>query len=227
MQEKEMYTLRELYDNLEVPYAKLGKMADMSEGTVTRIRDGYPARRTTLNRLLRAFSTVYGRQLTLENVTGIQIEDKHKQEQVTVPPVSTPTIDAIPKTRVAQIRNVEPKRGYKPRKSDLPDGAILASKFAESHGVKRPTFIDHMLQGLGMGQMPGPDIDDSIIPIRDHVKFDERNKRVRKDGTLEKERYLTSDQQRAALEFWKRHDVSFTECDQAECTCHIPSWQIE
>jgi hypothetical protein len=44
----------------------------------------------------RAFSTVYKRQLTLENVTGVQIEDKHKAEKVTVPSVSTTLIEAIP-----------------------------------------------------------------------------------------------------------------------------------
>ena len=115
-----------------------------------------------------------------------------------------------------------PKRVYN-RKQDniLPDGCILASKFAEVHGVKRPTFIDHMNIGLGPGLIHGPDVpEDGTVLVKDWVRFEERNKRVRSDGTIEKERYLTSDQQAAALDFWRRHGVRFSQCDRPDCPCH-------
>jgi hypothetical protein len=79
-----------------------------------------------------------------------------------------------------------------------------------------------MNRGLGKGLIHGPDVpEDGSVLVRDYVRFEERPKRVRKDGTIEMERYLTSDQQAAAIEFWKRHDVNFTECDQTSCSCHI------
>ncbi len=206
MQEKDMYTLQELYDSLEVPYSKLSKIADMSEGTVTRIRDGYPARRTTLNRLLRAFSEVYGIKITLEHVTGVQIEDKRASQKD-----EKPTADALPIADITQpekspIRSVEPKKGkraYKERDTGLPDGCILASKFAEAHNVKRRTFLDHMDNGLGPGLI-GTSTD--TIPQRDQVAYSERDHPSRKG---EKERYLTQEQQAAALDFWRRHGIEF------------------
>jgi|SRR5467141_1090126 len=220
MQEKEMYTLKELYDNLEVPYAKLGKLADMSEGTVTRIRDGYPARRTTLNRLLRAFSQVYGRQLTLENVTGLQIEDKHKPEKVEKPPEETNVVQTVnhiaPAPTSPTIAKKE-KRPYK-KKTDLPEGAMLAIDFGRNHGVKRETFRDHMVMGLGPGTIPGEETSPTL-GVRDHVDYSERPKPGR-EHTGEKERYLTTDQQKAALEFWQRHKVDYGECDRPDCQCH-------
>jgi hypothetical protein len=189
MQEKEMYTLRELYDNLEVPYAKLGKMADMSEGTVTRIRDGYPARRTTLNRLLRAFSTVYGRQLTLENVTGVQIEDKHKQEQVTVPPVSTPTINAIPQQTSPQKRTTERKgRGETSIPDNLPVGTVKLADFCVQCGVADSTFSRWIDKEKG-------------IKKGDWIEVTTRDKA----SGMGKQHFLTPDQQEKAIEKMRRY----------------------
>ena len=74
MQDKTKYTLRELYDNLPVTLAELGRRAKLNEVTVARIRDGERARRGTANSLLRAMSEVYGRDLTLANVTGINVQ---------------------------------------------------------------------------------------------------------------------------------------------------------
>ena len=131
-------------------------------------------------------------------------------------------IEDSPKTEVPQISIVEPKRPYIRRKeSGLPEGCILASKFAESHGIARKTFEGHMNVGLGKGLIHGPGVpEDGTALIKDWVRFEERNKRVRKDGTIEKERYLTSDQQADALQFWKRHGVSFNQCDRPDCPCH-------
>jgi hypothetical protein len=224
MQEKDMYTLRELYDNLEVPYSKLGKMADMSEGTVTRIRDGYPARRTTINRLLKAFSMVYSRPLTIENVGGIQLEDKHpakSAEKSVTPATSIPPIEATIPIADSQIRNVEPqksKRGYKKTKdTSLPAGCISALDFARNHGRADRTFRDDMLIGLGEGTIWGKE-GHPALPVKDHVDFSEREKPGR---SREKERYLTDDQQHAAFLFWQKHGVEFHACDVTDCWCHI------
>lgn len=75
MEEKPMYTLRELFDNLPIPIKELGRRAGVNEVTVARIRDGNPARRSTVNSLLREMSKpdVYNRNLSMANVTGVVI----------------------------------------------------------------------------------------------------------------------------------------------------------
>jgi predicted DNA-binding transcriptional regulator AlpA len=118
--------------------------------------------------------------------------------------------------------NVEPKRAYARRKeSGLPTGCIFATEFGIVHGVPRETFNDHLLRGLGPGLIHGPDVpEDGTVLVKDWVRFEERNKRVRKDGTIEKERFLTPSQQADAIAFWKRHDVHFSQCDRPNCSCH-------
>lgn len=76
MQEKSVYTLRELYDNLPISLKELGDRAKVNEVTVARIRDGKPARRSTINRLLREMGKpdIYNRPLSVANVTGLKIQ---------------------------------------------------------------------------------------------------------------------------------------------------------
>lgn len=80
MQEKPMYTLRELFDNLPIPIKELGRRAGASEVTVARIRDGNPARRSTINSLLLEMGKVYNRPLSLANVTGVVIRGEQRNE---------------------------------------------------------------------------------------------------------------------------------------------------
>jgi len=69
MQEKSMYTLRELFTNLPISLAELSRRSQVNEVTIARIRDGESiALRSTANKLLRVFSAVYGRTFTLDNV---------------------------------------------------------------------------------------------------------------------------------------------------------------
>ena len=69
MQEKSMYTRRELFTNLPISLAELSRRSQVNEVTIARIRDGESmALRSTANKLLRVFSEVYGRTLTLDNV---------------------------------------------------------------------------------------------------------------------------------------------------------------
>jgi len=105
-------------------------------------------------------------------------------------------------------------------KDTLPDGCILAIDFARNHGIARETFRDH--QNIGIGPkgtlIHGPDVpEDGSVQIKDWVRYEERQKPGR---PKEKERYLTADQQHAALLFWQRHSIGFSECDQPDCGCH-------
>jgi excisionase family DNA binding protein len=136
-------------------------------------------------------------------------------------PIQAQTLDAIPQKEVTQNRTTtakkegSEKRAYN-RKQDtsLPDGCILASKFAVDHGIARPTFIDHMTKGLGPGLI---DMSTDTIPQRDQVAHNERPKPRR---PREKEKYLTSNQQHEAFKFWQRHHISFAECHDSGCWCH-------
>lgn len=222
MRQKDMYTLDELYANLDISLSKLSKIAGVTEPTLTRIRDGYSARVETVNKILKAFSQVYGLELSRDNVTGIILEDKKAIRRQMLERQGIAEKDEKQPVPVPVVQHTSPqKRAYKPRDTDFPGGCILASKFAEEHNVKRPTFIDHMNIGLGPGLIHGPGVpEDGTVLVKDYVRAEERNKRVRKDGTIEKERFLTSEQQADAITFWKRHDVEYSQCDNPDCPCH-------
>jgi len=80
MEDKDTYTIQELYEDLPMTLTDLGEQADLNEVTIARIRDGKPARRSTINRLLRTFSEIYGRPLSLRNVTGINVQVNKRLE---------------------------------------------------------------------------------------------------------------------------------------------------
>ena len=222
MKQKELYTFEELCEGLEMTMSAFCKRANVDEGTVARIRKGYSARNSTVNKLLRNFSEVYGIPLSRENVLPWAERQPATYEQATIQPVEIKPISDIPQKEVAQILIVEPKRAYVRRKdTGLPDGCMSATEFGLVHGIRRETFRDHMNIGLGPGLIHGPDVpEDGTVLVKDYVRAEERNKRVRKDGTIEKERFLTSEQQAAAIAFWKRHGVSFSQCERPECPCH-------
>lgn len=80
MEDKDTYTLQELYDELPMTLTDLGQRAGLSEVTVARIRDGKPTRRSTINRLLRVMSDIYERPLSLRNVSGINVQVNKRVE---------------------------------------------------------------------------------------------------------------------------------------------------
>ncbi|HEX3643692.1 MAG TPA: hypothetical protein VHV10_20575 [Ktedonobacteraceae bacterium] len=210
MKQKEQYTLEELFNHLAITVTELSSLAGMSEVTIRRIRHGYPARRSTANKLLLAFSKAYDRDLSIDNVTGLVLDERQHTEK----PEKT---YGLPEVRQAKaIEKKAEKRVYSRKQTDtgLPAGSILASKFAESHGIARPTFYGHMDTGLGPGLI-GMSTD--VVPQKDHVDYSERPKPSR---PKEKERFLTEQQQHAALEFWKRHDVDYSQCNDFACWCH-------
>ncbi len=81
MENKETYTLEELYENLPCTLVELGDRAGLNEVTIARIRDGKPTRRSSVNRLLLALSEIYKRPLSLKNVTGIHVQRNLRLEK--------------------------------------------------------------------------------------------------------------------------------------------------
>jgi hypothetical protein len=81
LQQKDRYNLEELFEELPCTLVALGDKSGLNEVTVARIRDGKPARRSTVNSLLRAFSDIYGISLTLHNVTGINVQVNKRIER--------------------------------------------------------------------------------------------------------------------------------------------------
>lgn len=73
LEPKEKYDLQELYDELPITLVALGQIAKINEVTIARIRDGKPTRRSTINRLLAAFSQVYERPFSVRNVSNINV----------------------------------------------------------------------------------------------------------------------------------------------------------
>jgi predicted transcriptional regulator len=81
MEQKDSYTLQELYEELPISLVELADRAGLNEVTVARIRDGKATRRTSVNKLLLVFSEVYERPLTLKSVTGINVQVNRRQER--------------------------------------------------------------------------------------------------------------------------------------------------
>jgi len=138
MKEKEKYTFSELCDNLKIPMSEFCKRADITEGTLARIRKGYSARRFTVNKMLDTFSQVYGIDFSLDNVTGLSVQE---------------------------VSNTQ-KRTSRRKPSTLPEGSILAWDFAKKYGVNPVTFRDHILIGIGRGEKDKVQVSERPKPSR-------------------------------------------------------------
>jgi excisionase family DNA binding protein len=88
-------------------------------------------------------------------------------------------------TSQPQIRTTQPP-------VDIPPGSMLFADFAAQHGVNRSSFHRHCTSGIK----------------GDRVKTIEKPKGGRIDHT---ERWLSPEQQGAAIAFWQRHNVRYTE----------------
>jgi hypothetical protein len=154
----------------------------------------------TSQTVLSRLSSVEQKLATLEQEVALLKRDSHLSEKAEKQPVPAPAKTTKPVAEKPQ------KRAYKPRKIDLPEGCVTATDFAKAHGVEPRTFYDHMLIGKGPGTVPG-ELGDPMLPVKEQVDYSERDHPSRKG---ERERYLTQEQQSAALDFWKRHGVAFT-----------------
>lgn len=79
LEDKQTYTIEELFESLTLTNAETARESGIHEQTLNRIRDGYPTRRATANKLLQFFGKQYDRMFTPRNVTGINIQDKRKK----------------------------------------------------------------------------------------------------------------------------------------------------
>jgi|SRR5579872_1229201 len=188
MEQKDRYTLRELFDNLEITFTELKKRSGISDVTLGNIRKGQSARQVTINTLLRVFSEIYGIKLSQTNVDGIIIQGKPVTNTRIIPTSAALTYEP----EVTQKR--PPRRKSDIAERELPEGCILAHHFAGMYGVSPMTFRDHYIKGLGP---------------KDAKEKAPASNRPKPGREKELEWYLTPEQQAAALEFWRRHGIDF------------------
>jgi hypothetical protein len=148
MEQKDMYTLEELYDNLPIALSELARRSGINEVTLARIRDGFFARRSTVVKLLIALSKVYGFQLSLSNVTGYLIRDKKAlgsqlekshtdvTEQEPVPATSNAPYDDSSQIEEAQNRIVARSDGLIPCKAFFEKQSHFEKTFSESSWMR-------------------------------------------------------------------------------------------
>lgn len=81
MEKKESYDIVELFDFLPITIAELARQSKINEVTLARIRDGKRTRRDTVNKLMKTLSEIYGVNLTIRNVTGINVMHNRRIEE--------------------------------------------------------------------------------------------------------------------------------------------------
>lgn len=195
MKEKDLYTFEELCSNLKMPMSKFCQQAGITEGTIARLRKGYPARRGTINVLLDTFSKVYGLEFSLENVSGLT-----PVEKPVIPVVEKaiePPIDTLPSSVTAiserpQKRNVEPKKDEKKDAltipNDLPEGTVKLVDFAEKYNIPGSSMSRYVNSHIGIKN-------GEWIPTTTR----------KKSNGMGLQHFLTPAQQEKALEVLKRH----------------------
>ncbi len=82
--------------------------------------------------------------------------------------------------------------------ADVPPGSRQATEFATAHGISRVTFRDHMTVGI-RGELV------------EHIAIPKPNK------PRETDRWLSPEQQQAAVAFWNRHGTLWRRCDDFAC----------
>jgi len=178
VENKETYTFEALCKGLEISMSAFSKKAGVDEGTVARIRKGNLVRQSTANKLLRAFSEVYGMTLTLDNVSGLTLQNI-VTDKPTKPPAS---IDD------SQDRIVERNPGGQAPTdipADLPPGTIKLIDFIEEHGLLQGSVSRWMKAGIRGEKIETTKIDRTNGPGVQH--------------------FFTPTQQEKALDFLRRH----------------------
>jgi hypothetical protein len=78
LEEKDTYSIQELFENLDISIRELSRVSDINEVTLARIRDGKPTHKSTANKLLKTLSTIYDRPFYLRKVTGINFRENKR-----------------------------------------------------------------------------------------------------------------------------------------------------
>lgn len=71
-----MHDFGKLIENMPANLSELARLANVSERSIMRMRDGDSVLRGTANKVLRGLSQIYGETFTLDNVTGINLYDR-------------------------------------------------------------------------------------------------------------------------------------------------------
>lgn len=205
MEQKDTYTLMELFNNLPITMTELKKRSGLSDVTLASIRDGNSARRSSLNILLAIFSDIYKVPLSHDNVSGIVIKDKLARMKAPKSQSLPSQIDEKAPVLTSEETTTSPlesprKRSYTHSRGipdDLPIGTVTHFDFAKQHNVNPRTFSDQITKGIGRGKEEKDKVDAIIRP-----------KENRPDET---DKYLTLEQQEKALDYWRRYGTKFTE----------------
>ncbi|MBO0789998.1 MAG: hypothetical protein J2P36_03485 [Ktedonobacteraceae bacterium] len=72
LEEKPIYTRQELFHCLPIRLIDLSRESGIHESTLRNIWAGKPAHTHNINKLLLTLSKIYGRTLSIENVTGME-----------------------------------------------------------------------------------------------------------------------------------------------------------
>ena len=80
LEEKEVYSIQDLFDNLDISIRKLAEVSGINEVTLASIRDGNITYRSTANKLLNTFSKIYNRPFYIKKVTGINVRVNRRLE---------------------------------------------------------------------------------------------------------------------------------------------------
>jgi hypothetical protein len=189
MKEKEMYTFTELLDNLKIPVSELCRRAHVTEGTIGNIRRGHAIRRSTANKLLGCLSEIYERELSLENVKGLDLENRLATEKPATVPSRNETRDTTPALETPQISPAMRNPGGAPKSDipdDLPEGTIKLIDFISKHRLAQSSINYYINKGFK---------DEKI----------ETTTRPRPSGSGGVSHFLTPEQQEKALDFLRRH----------------------
>lgn len=187
MKEKEMYTFEELCRNLEISMSQFCKRSSTDAGTIARIRQGEFTRISTANRLLRAFSEIYGRELSLDNVEGLNLQNP-VIEKPARPRTSKKVADNAPTIEVSQICHTTQKVEVQTEIPDhLPHGTIKLADFAERHCIRKERIRDWVRDGI-----KGEKIETTLEMVK------------RANGGSQTH-FLTPEQQEKALDFLRKH----------------------
>ena len=125
-----------------------------------------------------------------------QAEIEQRLEKLEQAILTLGSVEPTPATRTARKRATI-ATGTPATPVDIPLGSILFQTFAEHHGVPNRTFRDHITGG----HVPAIEIDKPNRPGQ-------------------KMRYLTPEQQRAAIAYWQEKGTAYSTCDNPECPCH-------
>jgi hypothetical protein len=72
-----MYDFAKLLGNVPASLSELARLADVSERSIMRMRDGHRVQRNIANKVLYALSQKYNKTFTLDNVRGINLYERN------------------------------------------------------------------------------------------------------------------------------------------------------